>query len=322
MITFDNDRAVEIFRVLAHSWARKEYPFNGDKFIPPESRYFPRGMELGGVDHARWLFFSAFLNRSGATAIELFRKARDIAEQCPELFNPNKLDDWNDFSLTQLRSAIPFTNQPKYKVRVDWWREIQLSLRESYQSDPRRLMTQVQITGDWKTDRAELISSLTQFRGIGPKIAQLTIGWFQEVEWSGDDIGQWQKIRNVPVIAADIWVMRLMRQWGIVTKWERDVTTHISPLISNFISEICYENEIVHTDLIQAIWHTGSVICGQMRPKREGYRSFCHSVCPAAKICIGLVPSNYVFLGGAERRLASVGYDSLSPHPSTFDDLW
>lgn len=336
VIEFDRERAIVIFRDLAARWQHCEPPFNTDKFVSPERKYHPKGVVQGSIEHAHFLFFGGWLNRNGKTATELFRDARKIAEQSPWIIDPRDERSMERERFDLLERVIPFASHEKYTGRVDWWyRDCMGLLRDKYDGDPRNIFLTAELTGDWRSDRELLLSRLKAFFGTGPKIAQLIMLFFQEVDWLDNHQHRWDKVRRVPSIAADMWVMRLMRQLNIVVSWESDISTKISSEISDFICEICYEEDIPHTHLIQALWHNGAVICGRMRPKDQtAARPFCHSVCPLSKTCSGIVPANYVSNGrlsmyatknGKQRttqRLASLRYAEMKSHPITFDDLW
>jgi hypothetical protein len=336
VLEFDRPRAVRIFRELANRWHHREAPFNTERFIPPEIRFHPDTIDKGTREHALFLFFAAWLNRNGKTANKLLAQAKDVADNQPWIIDPSHPDSHSRARFDLLLDIIPFANHEKYHSRVDWWfQDAMGKLRDRYDSDPRKLFLGTELSGDWKADRTKILSKLTDFHGVGGKIAQLTLGWFQEAEWV-DDQDQWEKIRRIPAIAADMWVMRLMRQLNIVTSYQTDIATAISPEISNFVCEVCYEEGISHTDLIQALWHTGAIVCGRMRPKTigQGSRFFCYSSCPVAKQCVGIVPANYISMekiakrpqkNGKQRtttRLASMRWDEIIEHAQTLDDLW
>lgn len=335
-IEFDRPRAVRIFRELANRWQAREAPFNNERFTPPEIRFHPDPVERGTREHALFLFFAAWLNRSGKTATELLAKAKDVAENHPWIIDPTHPLSHKRERFDLLKDIIPYANHEKHHNRVDWWFGDALGkLRELYGNDPRNIFLGTDLSDSWQADRTKLLAKLTAFEGVGAKIAQLALCWFQEVDWQKDK-EQWEKIRRIPAIAADMWIMRLMRQLNIAASYETDIATVISSEISDFICEVCYEEQISHTDLIQALWHTGAVICGRMRPKVVGQKSrfFCHTVCPVAKQCVGIVPANYIAMekvavrprkDGRKRtttRLASMRWDEMIPHAQTFDDLW
>lgn len=336
VVEFDRERAIVIFRDLATRWHNREAPFNTERFISPERSFHPEGVVVGSLEHAQFTFFGGWLNRNGKTARKLFKDAKQIAEASPWIINPLDPRSLERERFEVLGSVIPFANNEKYRGRIDWWFKGCMGLlRDRYEGDPRNIFLTAELTGDWRHDRQLLLKRLMEFFGTGPKIAQLILGWFQEVDWLDNHEHRWRVINAVPAIAADMWVMRMMPMLGIATSWETDLSTKIAIPISDFICEICYEEGISHTDLIQALWHTGSVICGRMRPRDQARaRPFCHGVCPASKFCVGIVPANYISNGhlsnyatknGNKRttqRLASLRWNELKPHPKTFDDFW
>jgi hypothetical protein len=331
---FDRPRAVLVFRHLAAQWRSRQGVFGLPRFVPPEQRYLPPSTAIGSREHALFLFFFAFLNRSGKTVEELGRKARAIAAHHPWIIDPLDPRSLDRLDYEMLADLIPFAHLEKYRDRIDWWFNAMTTLRQDYGSDPRNLFLGIELSGDWRLDRDALLTRVTQFHGNGRKIAQLTLLFFQEVDWP-EDRENWARIRQIPAVAADIWVMRLMRQLDLIVYWETDLATVLSPAVSDFICQVCYEEGISHTDLIQALWHIGAVVCGRMRPRGQtAGRSFCHGSCPACDSCVGIVPANYIANrdipryqqnGHSQRttqRLANLRYDEIVPHAMTFDDIW
>lgn len=324
-IEYDEPRAIAWFSLIADLWRRCEHPF--DKMISPEVRYHPPGIVTGSRFHACHLFFTGFANRYGKKAEEVCSKASRIAVERPHLIDPAMEKTYSFDDIEALVSVIAFAqNEPE---RVDWWLSGCLGiLRDEYDCDPRQIFTSLELSGDSEADRERLIIRLKRFKGIGQKIGQLIISWFQGVDWQ-DEPEKWQKLREIQAVATDLWVMRLMRMCDIIVSWESDHSTAISKNISDFISRICLENQISHNDLNQALWHIGSVICGTMRPNSGPYRHVCYGSCPAINYCKGIVPSNYRPIkrvdgkrkGVNSQRLASMCYAERVPHIPNLEDL-
>jgi len=291
-VTFDRDRAIEVFRSLADHWTERRHPFDGPRFEPPEQRHRPADILPGSRLHACWLFFGTWLNRSGKTAEELFGKLAELYATNPELIDPLHPDSYDRGRFERLGNVIPFANIPKYRNRIDWWYRWHQIFQEKYDGDPRQMFLQINLTGDWRVDRQNLLQVQIQELGTGHKIAQLTTAMFQEVDWP-EEREQWQLIRQIPMIAIDLWWGRLVYQLGLVTSYSTDSAKIVGPLIADFVCEVCFTNSILHTHLGQAKWHIGSVLCGRMRPKIN-FRQFCHATCPAVTYCQGLVPANYI----------------------------
>jgi hypothetical protein len=189
-----------------------------------------------------------------------------------------------------LNGLLPFDEKTKLERAGQWMGNLKV-LHDAYRSDPGNILLSAE------PKNGDLVKALEKpFKGIGHKIAQLIILWFQDVNWP-DNQEQWQKIRQVHVGVADIWVLRLLYQFGILKEWPNDHHNHASKVFAEFISYVCQKYELDFSALSQAFWHIGSDICGNRKSSRQyantGKRdSFCYNNCPANDLCSCIVYSS------------------------------
>lgn len=331
VLEFDIERAIRAYRHIAELWRRRlDSPTEVfPQFEPPERKFAPAAFRPGGClygtrHHALFLFWAGWLNRNGKTAAEVIRKLGALWDErrYEHIFDPISAKDRPAEDFEPIRPLIVFADLPKYACRVDWWIEGLAILRERYNGDPRNILLQGLSHDPWE-DRKDIIRRFKEFKGVAHKIAQLMAVWMQEVEWP-DHEKEWSYVKTLPFIAVDMWAARMIRQWGIVTAWSSDHSQTVMEKISEFISKVCLTSRIPPTDLIQGIWHIGSIVCGKRRPRDMNKAvEFC-AHCPAAKFCIGMVPANieaiYEGIGSGQigrrtQRTSSMRWDDMIPRP-------
>jgi hypothetical protein len=299
VLTFNTERAKVIFPIIARAWEKRSNSSTFGAIVSPEVRLAPKEITAGGkyharLEHAQLLFAFGFLNRNGKRADLLISAATELWHEEPTLFDSRYLDYLAEYHFEPLRPIIPHASHLNHLSRVNWWLQYQQLLHEKYDDDPRKIITE-NLTYNVLEDRATIIKKFEEFKGIGQKIAQLITCWYQEVEWRDLD-ADWQYIRLIPAIPADLWVGRLVYQFGLVNSWSSDHSQTILRKVGDFISQTCFENEINHNNLIQGLWAQGAYICAK-RPKNpfRAFSEYCPK-CPATTFCLGIVPPNYVKL--------------------------
>ncbi len=329
VLEFDRERAVEIFRYIANAWEKRFTISPFPPLISPEVRFLPKEMRSdkklhGTLEHAYLLFWFGFLNRNGDKADRLISSASKLWQTNPDLIDPRVVSNFQPSDLEPLRNIIPFAFHQNHRHRIEWWVKCLRLIHEEYNDDPRSILTR-DLYGDPMADRDMIIKRFSdkRFIGIGPKIAQLIIGWYQENIWY-DHPAQWDYIRKIPVIAADIWMGRLFRQFDLVTLWSSDHSQSVMYKIADFASIICLEEGINHNNLAQGLWHLGAKICGKQRPRnlKKAFAEFCPN-CPAAAFCHGVVPANYVIKeddlnnrgSRSSRRISPLRWDDRIDRP-------
>ncbi|OGD60890.1 hypothetical protein A3A71_03210 [Candidatus Berkelbacteria bacterium RIFCSPLOWO2_01_FULL_50_28] len=316
---FDRDLIAKDIRRLASMYLNRQPPFN---HLPPEQFHFPEQLAYGSLEHALFLGFAGWLQRNGMDGEMLAKYASHLATECPWVFDPRHPKSQDRSEFTFLYQFIPYSSRDKenlYKPITMWFDALQI-IRERYAGDWRHIFLTLDYSADPIVDRKKLIGRLDDLPGVGPKIAQLIIQWFQEVNWS-DDLERWHYIRTIPAIAVDLWLMRLVYQFGYITSWDTDIHTAISGPISDTLCQICYEEGIEHHAVGQALWRIGAVIC-RRRPRNDAvkFRRYCKAYCPAFEVCQRVVPANYSLerrlTGSASGRLASMQWGRSESHPA------
>lgn len=285
---------------------------------PPELRHLPKEIEYGSLMHALYLFFVGWNNRSGKTAEEIIRQCKEVCLAYPELLDPKIAlkTSFQDELQRLLTPIIPFAHvQPE---RVDWWKNT-LKLLEQYDGDPRLLVLEnLDMNKDVMEVRSDLIRVMTYAGkgrrspvGMQHKIAQLILLWLQEVPWEGNN-KQWEFFRQIPFYCVDIWVMRLVYQFGMITHYTNDKRDAISRDLSDDLSLVCHQAGISCYNSNQGIWHAGNGMC-QHRPKTKDIEAEKHCMinCPVYELCQQIVPAN---LDNHSR--GSLRWDLAYPHPN------
>lgn len=311
-IILHEQKTVEVLEYLASEWKSPKGYFQN--VVPPERRFLPDGIKIGSRDHARFLFFAGWMSRSGQQANQAISISKKIFDQYPHLIDPNVERSHPDFNLI-LYPLLPFDDKERSK-RLNGWIECLSILRDKYLGDPRSICFELK-TNDPLTAREQIIERMTEFPGIGHKIGQLIGGWFQEVDWKGEgDKKFWQNFRRIPMVAVDIWWLRLIKQLDLVSYYRSDHRDMISRPVSDQISWFCFKHDIPHMSAAQAMWWTGAGICNSLKNKSGSKANFhCHYCCPLDQFCVKVVIHNKEMKG---RGL--VGYDEAIPRVSLFSN--
>lgn len=314
ILVFDRKRTVKVVRAIATAWENGTGVFGWH--VPPERRLLPPEIEVGGRRHGLFLFFTGWLNRYGRSATQVVTDAARLAVEKPYLLDPILPESRQRELFEELVDVIPLANSsnPRDKERVTWWYDSLEILRQKYDADPRQIFLALKHLEDPVRAREEVTMLMREFPGVQQKIGHLITGWFQETAW-GEDTAKWERVRKIPILAVDLWLMRLVRQLDLVTDYETDVSTMIDDMISDYLCTICAEEGISHNHLGQGLWGIGTTLCG------TGKRSSCIH-CPVKEFCVGRVPANYIRKLGTSRRPASMQWGRLSPHHPTFDEIW
>jgi hypothetical protein len=287
---------------------------------PPEITFHPKGIKVGSRKHALFLFHAGYASRSGKTADKAISEIGKIAISHPHLLEPRK-SELGSFDLYHvLPRALAFTDYDPGRI-TGWWNNLE-KLRRVYDSDPRNIFLNLDLNPDCKESimeaRQTLINRLCNpnFYGIQHKIAQLIIPWFQAVAWP-DNLSEWQAIGRIPAIPTDIWMMRMVKQWGWVTGYSTDHRDQVSRPISDYIANLCINEGFDSYNLVQGMWHIAARICATHRQKRDHYplsvaRQYCYDSCPAFSFCQGIVPTNDRKTGRGE-----ILWDEFIEHPKT-----
>lgn len=308
-VEFDEERTVTVCRLIATSWREKSKALNGQ--ISPEVTHLPPSIEYGSLDHARYLLFIGWLSRSGKTADEVIKAGARVALREPWLLTYQGISEHSDAHYASImKSMVPYAETQNQKDLYLWWRESCKTVEEKpFNGDLRTIFlrhTSVISKSDrWKV-REMIINDLCRLKGIAHKIAQLIAIWVQEVAWDDNPI-KWNRIRTIPFIPVDLWCMRLVYMSGMVTGFTGDHRDRIGRPISDYLSKVCLEYDISHTDLAQGLWHIGARIHAKM-PRNGNQTQYCHDQCPLHDYCMRIVnadPDN--------RQRGLIGWHSAVP---------
>jgi len=313
---FDCDTAAVVCKSWADAWENRTYGFAN--MHPPEIRHQPKEIEYGSLMHAMYLFFVGWNNRSGKTAEKAISQCSTVCLDHPEVLNPatGLAESYQDELRRILTPIIPFAHtDPK---RINWWRNT-LKLLEKYDGDPRILILRnLNLDQSPMENRDRLIKVMTlagKHRdkpvGMKHKIAQLILLWLQDIQWKGND-REWEFFRQIPFYCVDIWIMRLVYQFGMIKSFTYDKRDGISEDLSEDLSLACHNAGLSCYDSNQGAWHIGNGLC-QWRPKTSALAAerHCALVCPSYELCQCHVPPNK-----ENHSRGSMCYDLAVPHPT------
>jgi len=311
-ISWNRPRTIEALRIAANAWDNKLGLFANIE-SPEDSLIQSLPPETNLLLQAQVLFTFVKLNLSGERAWTIVKQVRDIFYHARWIIDPAHMyqaDLFNSYDY-QFRQLIRMSGmRPEL---FDWWTKgLKMLRKEGIDNDPRNLFYRSDGT------RLGIIKSLSAFPGIGHKIAQMQALDFQT--WAqGRDPQLRDFFENVAeaFIAVDIWWMRLMRQWGCVDDWGSDRRDRISFEMSHDICAMCREAGISHLSAGQGVWHTGSLVCGALRPKRnDGFSAlWCLRNCPMNSLCERIVRADR-----AQTNRGSMGWDTAVDRVKILED--
>lgn len=301
-ITFHDDRALEVFRVVVDAWRHRNNPTAPQTHLrglcPPEESFRPQDIRVGSREHALYLFFQGVASRSGKTANDALGRVSKYAIESPWVIDPLAPSERHrsEESRQLIGKVLAFTDrEPK---RIDGWIAALDRLREDYAGDPRNIFLKHAI-GVTKEERWEarevVVRELCQFYGVQHKIAQLIMLWFQAVDWLPVNPAQvaaeqvfWERFRSVPAIPVDIWFLKLMKMMDLVSECPKSHRDLISRPVSDYIARVCLDHDLPCWDLAQGLWHIGARVHGRRPTKHTKVGTYCLG-CPVDPYCVFLV---------------------------------
>lgn len=291
------ERVVPWARQMIEAWQNRHTDRHSALYgkEPPEVRHRPRSIRYGNREHATFLLACALGSRSGDATGKVFRNFGEMAQTHPGMFDP--LQPWKNEYNRLLERALPFGRTDEQ--RVDHFKTSRSMIADLYGGDPCKIFlnTADLFTGDLMEDRRTLIKAWDQLPGVGSKIAQLAIIWFQDVLWDSHEEyrEKWEHVKKVPSMPVDIWWVRKIFQCGLVEEYSSDMREFLEQEVSYGISKICLEEDLYCHDLAQANWINGAENCAKIQAGLVSLRQNivrC-TTCPAHHFCGGRVP----FLG-------------------------
>lgn len=290
IVKLKKERARMVFKAIIKAWENGEKDFANH--TPPERKLRPKMIAEGTREHRLWIFTAGHFSRSGQTADQVIGSVAYFAENFPHFLDPlakRTRRQWKEFCRYML-PRFPFHEKERW-IRLKSW-ITSLEILKFYGGDPINIFYSIDLTQPEEKIREEAIARLEDFPGVAQKIAQLIAQWFQEVDWH-EMPEFWESFNQVKVSAADIWLMREMKQFDLIEDASSQNRDTISRPISDQIVEICIADGLDHRILIQALWHIGSRICALARKKKAQKRgSYCFHHCPASQFCTSIVPAN------------------------------
>lgn len=186
---FNERRALEVFRVLAHSWENRDDALCGGFYaglIPPQQEYTPDELRGKPLELGRYFFFQALTMRGGINSVDAFRATRMLWEKHPVLFDPVQVVETPEAEfLRAIRQTAhelqgargtkgAGTYSYKLEENVNHWRENARRLIKEFGGDIRTIYQGVRgfEEGFARVDGV--------FKGMRRKIFSLLTMWLQE----------------------------------------------------------------------------------------------------------------------------------------------
>lgn len=294
---YDN-RARRVLKEIANAWVE------GHKGLgiitPPEKIYRPDWMQdgLSRTDEqerhkANFVYLQGFSQRSGKSASTILGNLHRWWEKDPTLFDPlRKLEETPAFAQMVLE-VDPQSTKGKHFRELDWWQAVMRRLREEHAGDARTLVYQLQggppsfyyevcnaDMSNWEEVnklRKRFANYLRTFKGVELKVASMIAIFFQEVAWQ-EYPEFWERFNRIPFVPFDVHHIRSPRQLDLIadqpgqssriTLGDRD---YVGPPLSDYWSQICFEEGIPHHALAQAIFNTGAITHLSWAREKDAY---------------------------------------------------
>lgn len=286
-ILLEENRCVEVFADISSQYSDPQGPFQ--HLTPPERKLMPGSIKPKSRYHSLFLFWAGWFSRSGKAADQAIGNVATLAKHFPNLLDP--LRKMSSDELQIVREMIPFQGVERER-RFQGWIKTREMLGQLYEGDPRNIFLTIDLSKHPLEMRDEVIRRIVEFYGIQHKIGQLIGQWHQEVLWETNS-EFWQAFHGIPLVAVDIWWMRLVKQFDLVLKCPKDHRDIISKPISDKVSTICFDHGINHISLAQGMWSIGANYCNRNKNKftKKGLY-FCQYICPGNDHCKYIVSAN------------------------------
>jgi len=189
-VKFNEERALEIFRILEKLWIEKTGIFK-DVVLPQD--YWP--LPKDSKDKANYFFFAALPMRGGVISEDPFKWIHQLNTGFPEMFNPEIVaKEWTPQRIEKaIKSVTPIVLNgqginnkgvgiPGYKIEEHSraWYENAVKLSTYWGNDLRNVFWGVTEFGEAFRRIDRRVNSAAGFRGMRRKIFSLMIIWLQE----------------------------------------------------------------------------------------------------------------------------------------------
>lgn len=249
----------------------------------PQRIHIPEGMEPGGLDHRRWLFFACLTDRRTVSEgvykahVELYRRDEWMYE---ELGQPQDVARIR-FAIGSARVGLP--NQSAL-----YWPRCSRTLFKTFGGDPANMFMARTINQlmAWKRDE-EKVRGEDPLPGYGPKIMSLLAIFLEEVD------------AIAPVTDAlpiDVHVQRFFLANDLITITAPVNNVRMEDTIRPYLTELCEKWKASRVDMAHALWLLGNRICTQCHRNTDA-----ELLCPAYASCKGAPETRTYFVEGIWR---------------------
>lgn len=243
----------------------------------PQNIFRPKNLPVGGVRHARWLFFAAMTDRREESKMVYQGHAR-VWEKYAGLLYDNQVWKLSATDIEKILRENGGFGMAKTSSQV--WIENSATLFKQFDGDPRRLFE-----GRTVDDIMELKKKKKwNIPGFGPKIVSLLAMFYVEagmIEQSFD------------AFPVDVHVQRISLSTGIVKIKKDTGNVNMELALRPLLTSICHERGWNIVDASHALWLLGNSLCSNC-----SRTSASKLYCPAYDLCGGPFESKRYFTEG------------------------
>lgn len=276
-ITVDKARAVLVLRPLYEAFVNQRQLFAhiSREVHAPQRRFFPEGVQEGGLDHRRWLFFAAMTDRREVSWRVYESHARLwVKEQ--KLYSEHVLG-MSSIGIAKLLAGENI-GSPAQSAR--YWPRSAETLFGSFGGDPLSMYQQfgsVQEILAFKKRGGSL-------PGFGPKILSLLAMFYAELGLM---------VMPLDAFPVDVHVQRFAISTGVIMAEVPLVNEQVESALRPLLCEICIEEGWNPLLLSHAIWFLGNQCCSGCYRNRA-----VEFLCPSYEMCGGSISTLTYFRRG------------------------
>ncbi len=271
-LTLDEERAYQVLELVYNAYleGRMLYGHTDKNVHAPQWRHIPGGMEQGGGEHQRYLFFLTATDRMGISS-EIHRGHRELWTKHPWLYT-------SDVIGTHLERMVELVRE--YRIGLPEktaqnWLTIAETLFGTFGGEPSVMYAEASIDAILMMKRASRTRDVWRLPGFGPKILSLLSLFYAELG-----------VIAMPLDAfpVDVHVQRLAISTGIISGegvfFDETIERMLRPLLCRIVRERGWSA----IDLSHAIWFLGNRLCTQCPRTKSA-----PLLCPVYDTCGGAI---------------------------------
>ncbi len=275
-VIVDPARAHEVLSMLMSDYfAHKRLFTYTHRANAPQTVHRPPQMEVGSIDHARWLFFAAMTDRRDVST-RVYRGHRNLWETDANfLYNAPIARGIDQPTLHALLRSRGFGTSTTARD----WLQCSATLFTWLHGDPRLMYKDRTID-----DIVRMKSKGWQLSGLGPKILSLLAVFYAELEMI---------VMPTDAFPVDVHVQRFALSTSIIRIEKNTSNSHLEHVLRHLFAGICNEREWPVVEVSHAIWFLGNKLCTKC-----SRNSHAEVFCPARSLCGGPFETKAYFKRG------------------------